>query len=120
MTKFTNIILGSTLQSVFPNREDAYKQVHALLISWGPNDALGTAEEIESLIFCSECHYSFSTEHYVIPTERSQTELAKKLSDVNLERAAAGNLLIVHYGGDGIRVRQAVQMASVETEASIS
>lgn len=97
--------LADGLEGVFPNRQATYNRVHALLISWGDNDDLGTKTEVDRLkeIFESKTKYNFTAEHYEIPPERSKQRLERHCVNVREDHCClASDLLIVYYGGHGI------------------
>ncbi|PMD37969.1 hypothetical protein L207DRAFT_431811, partial [Hyaloscypha variabilis F] len=94
--------LAEGLTTVFPNNQATYHRVHALLITWGPNDDLRTSIEIGELRDLFQKTYHFTTEHFIIPPERSEQKLLKKIVNTWDEHADARDLLIVYYGGHGI------------------
>jgi hypothetical protein len=87
---------------VFPNRQAIYNRVHALLISWGQNDDLGTETEVDELKRLFEETYNFTVEKYVIPAELSEDQLEEKCMEVRRDHTGARDLLIVYYGGHGL------------------
>ena len=87
---------------MFPNRQATYNRVHALLISWGQNDDLGTETEVEELKNLFENSYNFTAEKYIIPAASSEDRLEEKCIEVRRDHAGARDLLIVYYGGHGI------------------
>jgi len=89
--------LSAALKGIFPNTKSTYNRVHVMLISWGPNDVLGTSLEVKDLQATFRDLYNFSTETYTIPSERSQRALMTKLNAINQEHADFYDLLIVYY-----------------------
>jgi hypothetical protein len=73
-----------------------------LLISWGPNDDLGTETEVDELSKLFEESYNFTVEKYTIPAELSEDQLEEKCMEVRRDHAGARDLLIVYYGGHGL------------------
>lgn len=98
-TAFAND-LTSACASFFPPNKIQYHTVHALLLNWEFDD-LGTEVELQALGEQLRRQFNFATEFWKIPTQESENELEKKMSQVKAGLEGEGNLLIVYYGGHG-------------------
>jgi hypothetical protein len=92
--------LTNACASISPPNPIQYCKVHALLLNWALDD-LGTDVELQDLGTQLRSQFNFTTETWKIPSQESDNELEKKLSQVKGELAGQGNLLIVYYGGHG-------------------
>jgi hypothetical protein len=98
-TAFAND-LTTAFASAFPLNPVQYDKVHAVLLNWADYD-LGTKIELQDLATQFRNQFNFTTECWKIPSQDSENELEKKLSQVKGELEGEGKLLIVYYGGHG-------------------
>jgi hypothetical protein len=92
--------LTNAYASIFPPNPITYHKVHALLLNWAADD-LGTDIELQDLGRQLQSQFNFTTEFWKIPSQESDNELEKKLSQVKGGLEGQENLLIVYYGGHG-------------------
>jgi hypothetical protein len=77
-----------------------YNQVNALLLYWEEDD-LGCKKEIDKVRETFETRFYYRTQTFVIPSQRSQANLQKALSDFVMETACSSGLTVIYYAGHG-------------------
>jgi hypothetical protein len=77
-----------------------YNQVNALLLYWEEDD-LGCKKEIDKVRETFENRFYYRTQTFVIPSQRSQANLQKALSDFVMETACSSGLTVIYYAGHG-------------------
>lgn len=94
-------ILTQAAVAAFPNKgKTRYAAVHVLLLSW-INDDLGVIDEVLELQEVFQTRYSFHTQEWKIPSNRSHISLALRIMQFLEEFESQENLLIIYYGGHG-------------------
>ena len=84
------------------NRQQTYKHVNVLLLSWAENDLTDVDQEIKDLAKVFEMFYKFQTVQYKIPSnERPQNDLDRQLLEFRIAHDNPSELMIVYYGGHG-------------------
>lgn len=93
--------LVEALSSVFSDgTKSLYTSVRVLLLSFQDDD-LGVEHEVRRLQSVLTDVYAFDTEHWSIPSSRSQVAISRKLLQFLQDYDAEDTLLIVYYGGHG-------------------
>lgn len=107
LEQFTNDLTQS-LKCTFPTNPKRYDNVHVLLLRWAEDD-LGTAGEIKDLEKVFRETYHYTTECETIPSDDSYNTLEyiithfRKIHDSSDSPDGPNNLLILYYGGHGVR-----------------
>ncbi|KAL8790443.1 MAG: hypothetical protein Q9213_000595 [Squamulea squamosa] len=95
------ITFNKTLEGHYRHGKTGYKRVGVLFLTWEEDDMQCKETEVDTLrkLFADEFHYE--TDYFLIPKDRWQTALQKRIADLFYEYDSPDCLTIIYYGGHG-------------------
>lgn len=95
------ITFNKTLEGHYRHGKTGYKRVGVLFLSWEEDDMQCKETEVDALrnLFVEE--FKYETDYFLIPKDRWQTALQKRIADLFYEYDSPDCLTIVYYGGHG-------------------
>lgn len=94
--------LTKAVKRVLPTSSRGYTSVNVLLLRWEDDD-LGTEEEIQALDKLFRETYNYDTKRKTIPSNNPRPALRRIIVDFHEKHDSKTGLLIVYYGGHGIK-----------------
>ncbi|KAL8862366.1 MAG: hypothetical protein Q9178_001375 [Gyalolechia marmorata] len=95
------ITFNKTLEGHYRHGNTGYKRVGVLFISWEEDDMQCKATEVDALRNLFDEEFNYETDYFLIPKDRWQTALQKRIADMVYEYDSPDCLAIIYYGGHG-------------------
>ncbi len=95
------ITFNKTLEGHYRHGKTGYKRVGVLFLSWEEDDMQCKATEVDELRNLFDKEFNYETDYFLIPKDRWQTALQKRIADMFYEYDSPDCLTIIYYGGHG-------------------
>ncbi|KAL8729574.1 MAG: hypothetical protein Q9166_004654 [cf. Caloplaca sp. 2 TL-2023] len=95
------ITFNKTLEGHYRHGKTGYKRVGVLFLSWEEDDMQCKETEIDDLRKLFDEEFRYETDYFLIPKDRWQTALQKRIADLFYEYDSPDCLTIIYYGGHG-------------------
>ncbi|KAL8682822.1 MAG: hypothetical protein Q9186_001151 [Xanthomendoza sp. 1 TL-2023] len=95
------VTLNETIRGHYRHGKTGYRRVGALFLSWEEDDMQCKESEVDALRKLFDEEFKYETAYFLIPKDRWQTALQKRIADLLHEYDSPDCLTIVYYGGHG-------------------
>ncbi|KAL8804776.1 MAG: hypothetical protein Q9182_002368 [Xanthomendoza sp. 2 TL-2023] len=95
------ITLNETIKGHYRHGKTGYRRVGVLFLSWEEDDMQCKETEVDALRKLFDDEFKYETDYFLIPKDRWQTALQKRIADLLYEYDSPDCLTIVYYGGHG-------------------
>ncbi|KAL8806794.1 MAG: hypothetical protein Q9200_004910 [Gallowayella weberi] len=95
------VTLNETIRGHYRHGKTGYRRVGVLFLSWEEDDMQCKETEVDALRKLFEEEFNYETDYFLIPKDRWQTALQKRIADLLYEYDSPDCLTIVYYGGHG-------------------
>ncbi|KAI4102491.1 MAG: hypothetical protein LQ339_004645 [Xanthoria mediterranea] len=95
------ITFNKTIEGHYRHGTTGYKRVGVLFLSWEQDDMQCKETEIDALRELFDKEFNYETAYFLIPQDRWQTALQKRIADLVYKYDSPDCLTIIYYGGHG-------------------
>ncbi|KAL8849660.1 MAG: hypothetical protein Q9221_005350 [Calogaya cf. arnoldii] len=95
------ITFTKTIEGHYRHGKTGYKRVCALFLTWEEDDMQCKESEVDGLRKLFEDEFKYETDYFLIPKDRWQTALQKRIADLFYKYDSPDCLTIIYYGGHG-------------------
>ncbi|KAL8672340.1 MAG: hypothetical protein Q9168_003193 [Polycauliona sp. 1 TL-2023] len=97
------ITFTKTIEGHYRHGKTGYKRVGVLFLTWAEDDLQCKETEVDALRNLFDQEFKYETDYFLIPNDRWQTALQKRIADLFYEYDSPDCLTIIYYGGHGYR-----------------
>ena len=95
------ITFNKTIEGHYRHGKTGYRRVGVLFLTWEEDDMQCRATEVDELRNLFDKEFNYETDYFLIPKDRWQTALQKRIADMFYEYDSPDCLTIIYYGGHG-------------------